>query len=1122
MWRAIQVFWQGSRLRSKDSATRIRAAVRLGELRGGAAIARLSRAVHDSDERARLHVIDALGKTQDPRAVAPLVQVLVSAAENERWSDWTEAARALASLRAAEAVEPIVALFSKGRVIPDHVHEKAMEVVAEIGDGRGALVALYRMSSDRGKIPRKAENCLRQLGPAAIETLRQELLKRRWGSIAEVLAMLGWKPSTQEERIMWALARPQRELLAAEGAAAIEPMRMWYLTHRSDERRLLLPHFGAMPAGAVGPVLLELLQNNAEDEEPALIELIGRKQVAAAIPVLVKWLRPYHGKGALEGAIVAALVRIGVASAGPVQQAMLDGHINLRSGLTVLRQVGGVRIESRLVELTGHPDAEVRRLASETLQAAGWKPATQEDAVLAHISRGEWVQAVRSGSDVRQRLADAIGAAGHGPPEPELFRAAAMLREPMLVEPLVECALQDNAAVADAAAGVLMGLGEMALPALFKKLDGMDPDDAAAAGRVLARIGEPAVPGLLARLKDPARRGPAAHALHAMGRKADDPAQAVEILIGQGKLLEAAALGAVAVEPLLQLFRLWSQTDPHAREPLAIALGRTGALAAAPPLLEVLRTYPNHTPLWAAAAMSLAQLRDRRALPLLLSEVEKEHSHGVAAAATALGKFGDLAALPLLLKRLDDRKSDVVAAVANALADLGDRRAIEPLLRVLKRNTDSGRPWDEIVACRAAVAPALGRFGDVNVILPLLQAIQYHKKGPVYEGALAAFPALGEKALKPLLAIVQGEECDERPAAVAALVQLDSPQVRPTLLKALSDKPAVREMAARMLPQTGWTPADDADRARVAIAAADFDAVAKLGAAAIEPLVQLIVTRDPWAAGGAATLARLRGPGVIEGMSRLLRQPSSEVYLPAVEALCGWNDPRVRDALLAELADPAASADVKRLILRHVGRFADERVVRAVLALFDADPTNNSVQIALSDLAKTRPKVPQALGLAKRLAPNRPAAERLSVMDMLRLLSSEQQAEILESLVDDPDEVVRNAVWSKLESLISYIKRGDLAVLVCLRKIGHGSRGEMFTLKSALERGARDTPTPVLQRILELSGYTETSEIAEYRQLDANQDAGHVVITREIHHHYDYHGAQEVAREELRRRGVVV
>jgi HEAT repeat protein len=209
VWRTIQVLWLGSRLGAANAETRRLAAQKLSRLRCPAAIERLGRAVLDPDERVRITIIIALRDSQDRRAVAPLVEVLTDAGTKQQWAVWKEAARVLAEFRAVEAVEPIVSLFSESvrLQIPREVHDVALSVMGEIGDGRGVLVTLSHLPWRREKLPTEVPTCLRKIGPAAIDTLRAELLTRRWASIAEMLSLLDWKPSTPEERIIWALAR---------------------------------------------------------------------------------------------------------------------------------------------------------------------------------------------------------------------------------------------------------------------------------------------------------------------------------------------------------------------------------------------------------------------------------------------------------------------------------------------------------------------------------------------------------------------------------------------------------------------------------------------------------------------------------------------------------------------------------------------------------------------------------------------------------------------------------------------------------------------------------------------------------------------------------------------------
>lgn len=1124
MWQNIQVLWLDRTLHSQDPARRQRAAEGLARIHSVASVAALRRALCDSDEQVRHSAIVALGEFRDPSAVVPLIKLLAECDEQQRWSEWAVTARALGQLRAPEAVEPILTSL-RGRYFGANsasVHQTALTVAAEIGGGRAALIAFVDQSD--GRLTPAAVSCLQQIGPAAIETLRDELLTLDWRchGIADALDRLGWRPTTQQERIAWGLARPDRQLLGVEGAAALESMRKWYLSQGVPERQALLPQFGALPTDKVGPVLREFLRAcNSNEERQSLAELIGQKQVVDAVPDLVTLL---HHPWKLQGIepIVGALVRLGAASAGPVQEAMAAGQIDGQIGLQVLHQVGGVRADSTLINLLGKADPTQRRMAQETLERLGWSPKTPHEQAMLAAASGKWLEALRlDGAEMRARLQDALRCAYADPPERELFEAAAQLGDSELLLCIFRWAEHGQDETAQVAREVLAALGRASLPLLLRELNDGRPSRAKTAELVLARMGELVTSDLRSQLADPATRVRAAQALQLIadqkpGSSEQSVAEKAELLVMQGKLLEAGELGSVAVGPLT---RAWPDADLTARMKIVQALGELRGEEAIALLLQALE-YPADMAIWQDAARFLGKQRERRALPRLLHVLEFDMGSGGLVASEALGLLGDEAAVPLLLKRLEDSTNERVAAAAKALAELGDRRAVEPLLRMLHRGTSSeGRNWQVDDARREIAAAVLGSFGDLAVIEPLLEAIRYYRSGgKILDAALSSFRTFGANAMDALQSILQDQNSPLRAAAIAALGQIADQTVQPILLPALRDEAAeVRETAAQTLRQLGWSPADDAERCLASFATRDFNAIAGLGADAVAPLVQFIEQGRANRAPAAHALASLRGSDVFGALRKLLRHSNVHVAVAAVDALAACEPSRAVEVFLAELTEPMSASLIRSSILCQLGAIGDERAVPRLLAHLQLQ--DGQVQLALIKLAWRLPQV--AAGLVDRLSPTQPRTERFFILDFVGRLPLEQQPPLIEPLVDDPDESLREAAWTHLEKLTSYIRRPELKVEVFVRRIEHDGRGFSSKLREALATGSANSSNTLLHRVLALAPYVDCSVVYEYRQVDANNhDAGHDTISRTSHVRFDYEDSKAIAREELRRRGV--
>ncbi len=201
----------------------------------------------------------------------------------------------------------------------------------------------------------------------------------------------------------------------------------------------------------------------------------------------------------------------------------------------------------------------------------------------------------------------------------------------------------------------------------------------------------------------------------ALLRACDDPHPSVRYaaLLSLGELAAAGAVGVLAAH--------LGDGEPLCREAAAIALGQlgpaggaaawdalAGALAAAEPEVRF------------QAIASLAEIDAARAAALLLPLVDDRDPKVRAQVAAALGDGGDVAHAAALLRLLDDAP-EVRHEAALALARLRDRRALPALTAALgdrERAYDAATALATLgigddAAARAALAAIVGRFlGD--------------------------------------------------------------------------------------------------------------------------------------------------------------------------------------------------------------------------------------------------------------------------------------------------------------------------------------------------------------------------------------------------------------------------
>jgi HEAT repeat protein len=223
----------------------------------------------------------------------------------------------------------------------------------------------------------------------------------------------------------------------------------------------------------------------------------------------------------------------------------------------------------------------------------------------------------------------------------------------------------------------------------------------------------------------------------------------------------------------------------------------------------------------------------------------------------------------VLLHLPDIRPPDV-----SAMKTAGD---VPGLIRLLNhRNMDV--QW--------LAADALGSLGD-RAIAPLIRVLESrHKAARI--GAVEALGVLRDPlTVSPLVHVLAHDEAVEvRWVAALALGEIGDPVAIPALVDALLDRERyIRFGAARSLDRLLWLPENDAERAYYSIALQDWKSVKQMGRAATGPLVDLL--RDP----DAATRAKLIGllgeigdPGAQKACEAALKDQDEMVRWTAVLA----------------------------------------------------------------------------------------------------------------------------------------------------------------------------------------------------------------------------------------------
>jgi len=270
-----------------------------------------------------------------------------------------------------------------------------------------------------------------------------------------------------------------------------------------------------------------------------------------------------------------------------------------------------------------------------------------------------------------------------------------------------------------------------------------------------------------------------------------------------------------AVDPLLEVL---TSTDKKAPKSMALTiLGEIGDHRAVPTLLKLLAERPRYSK---RIIETLGNIGDRRAAEPLLALLQEQlgQVEGVPRYVSlsqapggfsanfprislieALGNLREPRAVPLLLAALQEYDTPTVQAAAQALGKIGDAAAAEALFALLPRNPSDIFEVDDL---RTAVATALGQLKDDRVRARLRAAIQ-DEHWRVRAGAAQAMGEMGEPwVVDPLISLLGDPSARVRGAAVEALGRLHDNRADAPLRKLLTDPyPEIRERVRGVVKQ---------------------------------------------------------------------------------------------------------------------------------------------------------------------------------------------------------------------------------------------------------------------------------------------------------------------------------
>ncbi|MGO9585610.1 MAG: HEAT repeat domain-containing protein [Limisphaerales bacterium] len=281
------------------------------------------------------------------------------------------------------------------------------------------------------------------------------------------------------------------------------------------------------------------------------------------------------------------------------------------------------------------------------------------------------------------------------------------------VGPLIFAVKDEDTGVRCAAARALGRFQDRrATEPLIQMLRDAVPLARAAAAEALGKLGDlQAVNWLVAMLRDndPQVRTIAARSLEKLGWRPGTDSQRVLQILATGKRHQIAALGAEAIEPLLEML----DTGPPNKQLEAVKT--LGEINEPPVVHAMLRALKKGSPAVRIAALeALEQFAD----PSTYAEVERllgdSNANVRGAAVDTVARCGGAQAVPPLLCILKDSSWEVRRAAAKALGLLGGASAVEGLCGLLRdRDRD----------VRESAIVALGQICDARAIYLLVLSL---------------------------------------------------------------------------------------------------------------------------------------------------------------------------------------------------------------------------------------------------------------------------------------------------------------------------------------------------------------------------------------------------------------